>query len=66
MARGMMTHGPYKIGDGLATGCQDGPEPQHEESVIGWGRKGRLKHTQSWYSKVWQLHTLSLSGLWLA
>jgi hypothetical protein len=66
MARCMMTHGPYDIDDGLATGRQYGPEPQHEEPVIGWGRKSRLKRTQYWHSKIWQLHTLSLSWLWIA
>jgi hypothetical protein len=65
VARGMMMHGPYDIGEGLPTGRQDGSKPQHEEPVIGWGGKSRLKRTQYWHSKVWQPHTLSLSWWWL-
>jgi hypothetical protein len=64
MARGMMTHGPYDSGEGLAAGRPDGPEPQHEAPVIGWGRKTRLNHTPYWQRNIWQLHTLRLSWLW--
>jgi hypothetical protein len=34
--------------------------------MICWGGKGRLKHTQYWHSKIWDLQTLSLSWLQLA
>jgi hypothetical protein len=54
------------MGDGLATGRQDGSKPQHKEPVIHWGGKSRLKHTQYWHSQVWPRHTLGLSWRWLA
>ena len=34
--------------------------------MIRWGGKSRLKHTQYWHSKIWYLHSLSLSWLRLA
>ena len=61
MARGVMAPGAYEISDGLATGRQDGAQPQHKEPVIRWGGKNRLKHTQDWHRQVWQLHTLGLA-----
>jgi hypothetical protein len=62
----MVTHGPYAIGDGPATGRQEGTKPQHEEPVMRWSGKSRLKHPEHWHRKVWPLHTLGLSWRWLA
>jgi hypothetical protein len=66
MSLGVMMHGPYALGDGLATSGHDGSKPQHEEPVIRWGGKNRLKCMQYWHSTIWDLYTLSLSWLRLA
>jgi hypothetical protein len=61
MALRVRVHSPHEVGDGLAASRQESSEHQDEESVIRWGGESRLKHTQYWHRKVWDLHILSLS-----
>jgi hypothetical protein len=53
MSRCLRAYGPYNVGDGLAASRHDSPEPQHEEPVIRWRGKGRLKHPQDWHRNIW-------------
>jgi hypothetical protein len=56
---GVMAHGPYDGGDGLAASRHEGSEPQDKAPVRRGGGERRLKRTPSWHRNVWDRHLLS-------